>query len=71
MRGRAEQFSSPNYLLRMCLAGFGINIPQGINRALDKARVIVNKEAPDVPRHARRTVKLLSQQALVSMCRSA
>jgi transposase len=46
------------------LAEFGINIPQGINPALEKARAIVDGEAPGVPSDALRIVERLSQQAL-------
>lgn len=51
-------------MMRGLLAEFGIDIPQGINRALDKARAIVDGEAPDVPPDAVRIVERLSQQAL-------
>ena len=51
-------------MMRGLLAEFGIDIPQGINRALEKARAIVDGEAPDVPSDALRIVERLSQQAL-------
>jgi transposase len=51
-------------MMRGLLAEFGIDIPQGINRALEKARGIVDGEAPDVPPDALRIVARLSQQAL-------
>lgn len=51
-------------MMRGLLAEFGIDIPQGINRALEKARAIVDGEAPDVPPDAVRIVERLSQQAL-------
>jgi transposase len=51
-------------MMRGLLAEFGIDIPQGVNRALEKARAIVDGEAPDVPIDAVRIVQRLSQQAL-------
>ena len=51
-------------MMRGLLAEFGIDIPQGVNRALDKARAIVDGDAPDVPLDALRIVERLSQQAL-------
>lgn len=51
-------------MMRGLLAEFGIDIPQGISRALEKARKIVDGEAPDVPLDALRIVERLSQQAL-------
>jgi transposase len=51
-------------MMRGLLAEFGIDIPQGINRALEKARAIVDGEAPDVPSEALRIVERLAQQAL-------
>lgn len=51
-------------MMRALLAEFGIDIPQGINRALEKARAIVDGETPDVPSEALRIVGRLSQQAL-------
>ena len=51
-------------MMRGLLAEFGIDIPQGINRALEKARAIVDGEAPDVPLDAVCVVERLSQQAL-------
>ncbi len=51
-------------MMRGLLAEFGIDIPQGINRALEKARGIVVGETPDVPLDALRIVERLSHQAL-------
>lgn len=51
-------------MMRGLLAEFGIDIPQGINRALEKARAVVDGEVPDVPFDAVRIIERLSQQAL-------
>ena len=51
-------------MIRGLLAEFGIDIPKGLERALLKARQIVDGEAPDVPIEAAKVVVTLSQQAL-------
>lgn len=51
-------------MMRGLLAEFGIDIPQGINRALEKARTTVDGDVPDVPPDAVRIVERLAQQAL-------
>ena len=51
-------------MMRGILAEFGIDIPQGLHRALEMARAIVEGEAPDVPPDAIKVVARLSQQAL-------
>jgi transposase len=51
-------------MIRGLLAEFGINIAQGVRRALEKARAIVDGEALDVPPEGVRAVGRLSQQAL-------
>ncbi|MBG6119877.1 MULTISPECIES: IS110 family transposase [unclassified Sphingobium] len=51
-------------MMRGVLAEFGIDIPQGLHRALEMARAIVEGEAPDVPPDAVKVVARLSQQAL-------
>lgn len=51
-------------MMRGILAEFGIEIPQGLHRALEMARAIVGGEAPDVPSDAVKVVARLSQQAL-------
>lgn len=51
-------------MIRGILAEFGIDIPQGLHRALEMARAIVEGEAPDVPPDAVKVVARLSQQAL-------
>lgn len=51
-------------MIRGLLAEFGVDIPQGINRALEMAHTIVEGEAPDVPPDAARIVGRLAQQAL-------
>src|SRR5579859_2204142 len=51
-------------MMRGILAEFGIDIPQGLHRALEMARAIVEGEAPDVPSDAVKVVARLSQQAL-------
>ena len=49
---------------RGLLAEFGIDIPKGLERALQRARQIVDGEAPDVPMEAAKIVGTLSEQAL-------
>ena len=49
-------------MIRGLLAEFGIDIPKGLERALLKARQIVDGEAPDVPIEAAKIV--VTQQAL-------
>ena len=51
-------------MMRGILAEFGIEIPQGLHRALEMARAIVGGEAPDLPSDAVKVVARLSQQAL-------
>ena len=51
-------------MIRGLLAEFGIDIPEGLERALLMARRIVDGEAPDVPIEAAKVVATLSQQAL-------
>jgi transposase len=51
-------------MMRGLLAEFGIDIPQGLHRALEMARSIVDGEAPDIPPEAAKIVWRLSQQAL-------
>ena len=51
-------------MIRGLLAEFGIDIPKGLERALLKARQIVDGDAPDVPIEATKIVGTLSQQAL-------
>jgi len=51
-------------MMRGLLGEFGIDIPQGLERALLLARKIVDGEALDVPAPAARMVGTLSQQAL-------
>lgn len=51
-------------MMRGLLAEFGIDIPEGLERALLMARRVVDGEAPDVPPEAVRIVGMLSQQAL-------
>jgi transposase len=63
-RGIFKQRTQLINMMRGLLAEFGIDIPQGINRALAKARAIVDGETPDVPPGALRVVERLSQQAL-------
>ena len=43
---------------------FGIDIPQGLERALIMARQVIDGESPDVPAAAVKVVHMLSQQAL-------
>jgi transposase len=52
-------------MVRGLLAELGIDIPEGLERALLMARQIVDEEAmPDVPEEALKIVRLISQQAL-------
>jgi len=51
-------------MMRGLLAEFGINIPEGLERALLLARQIVIGESPDVPAVAITMVSMLAQQAL-------
>jgi transposase len=51
-------------MIRGLLAEFGLDIPQGLERALTMARQIVDGELPDVPAEAAKIVGTLSQQAL-------
>jgi transposase len=51
-------------MMRGLLAEFGIDIPEGLERALLMARQVVDGEIPDVPTEAARIVDMLSQQAL-------
>ena len=51
-------------MMRGLLAEFGIDIAQGVRRALEKAHAIVDGEAIDVPPEGVRAVARLSQQAL-------
>ena len=51
-------------MIRGLLAEFGISIAQGVCRALETARAIVDGEALDVPPEGVRVVGRLSQQAL-------
>ena len=51
-------------MMRGLLAEFGINIPEGLERALTMARQVLEGEAPEVPAAAVKIVFALSQQAL-------
>ena len=51
-------------MMRGLMAEFGIDIPQGINPALEKARATVEGDVLEMPPGARRIVERLSQQAL-------
>src|SRR5262245_13812867 len=51
-------------MTRGLLAEFGIDIPRGIERALQVARRIADGEAPDAPAEAVTAVSLLCQQVL-------
>lgn len=51
-------------MMRGLLAEFGIDIPQGLHRALELARSIVDGEAPGVPPEAAKVAWRLSRQAL-------
>ena len=51
-------------MMRGLLAEFGIDIPEGLERALLMARRVVEGEGPDVPDAAGGIIVMLSQQAL-------
>lgn len=51
-------------MMRGLLAEFGIDIPEGLERALIMARQVIDGETPDVPAAAVKMVGMLSQQAL-------
>ena len=51
-------------MMRGLLAEFGIDIPEGLERALMMARQVIDGEVPDVPAAAVTMVGMLSQQAL-------
>ena len=51
-------------MMRGLLAEFGIDIPEGLERALLMARQVVDGVAPDIPVEAVRIIGMLSQQAL-------
>ena len=51
-------------MMRGLLAEFGINIPEGLERALTMAREVLEGQAPDVPVAAVKIIFALSQQAL-------
>jgi transposase len=51
-------------MMRGLLAEFGIDIPQGLERALTMARQVLEGDAPDVPRAAAKIIFALSQQML-------
>lgn len=51
-------------MMRGLLAEFGIDIPQGLGRALLMAQRVVEGTTPDVPEAAGKIVGMLSQQAL-------
>lgn len=51
-------------MMRGLLAELGIDIPEGIERALQMARQVVDGEAPEIPIAAVRIVGMLSQQIL-------
>jgi transposase len=51
-------------MMRGLLAEFGIDIPEGLERALLMARQVVDGATPDVPAVAAKIVGMLSQQAL-------
>jgi len=51
-------------MMRGLLAEFGIDIPQGLERALLMARQIVDGDVPGVPLEAAKIVSTLSQQVL-------
>jgi transposase len=54
-------------MMRGQLAEFGINIPQGLERALMLTRQIIEgKEVPDLPGHAVKMLAILSRQTLVT-----
>lgn len=51
-------------MMRGLLAEFGIDIPEGLERALTMARQVVDGEMPEVPAAAVKIIFALSQQAL-------
>ena len=51
-------------MMRGLLAEFGINIPEGLERALTMAREVLEGDAPDVPAAAVKIIFALSQQVL-------
>ena len=51
-------------MMRGLLAEFGVDIPEGLERALIMARQVIDGEVPDVPAAAVKMVGMLSQQAL-------
>ena len=51
-------------MMRGLLAEFGINIPEGLERALLMARELVDGETPAIPAAAAKIIFTLSQQAL-------
>ncbi|GAN55831.1 transposase IS116/IS110/IS902 family protein [Tanticharoenia sakaeratensis NBRC 103193] len=51
-------------MIRGQLAEFGIDIPQGLERALTIARQVVDGETLDIPGYAAKMVGILSRQAL-------
>ena len=55
-------------MMRGLLAEFGINIPEGLERALTMARQVLEGDAPDVPAAAVKIIFALSQQALDTHC---
>jgi transposase len=66
-RGRnllVKQRTQSINMMRGLLAEFGINIPDGLERALLMARQVVDGAALSVPAEAGRIVLMLSQQAL-------
>ena len=50
-------------MMRGLLAEFGINIPEGLERALTMARQVLEGDAPDVPAAAVKIIFALSRQA--------
>ena len=59
-----KQRTQSTNMMRGLLAEFGINIPEGLERALLLARQIVAGESPSVPAAAIEMVGMLAQQAL-------
>ena len=51
-------------MMRGLLAEFGVDIPQGLERALLMARQVIDGAVPDVPGEAVKIIGMLSQQAL-------
>ena len=51
-------------MMRGLLAEFGIDIPEGLERALLMARQVIDGVTPDIPIEAVRIIGMLSQQAL-------